>query len=351
MSNPKQNEKNELVSMTNDNSQSDIIIYNTIDGKASVALYAKDGKIWLNQKQMAELFATSVPNVNMHISNILKDRELSQGSVIKDYLITASDGKQYNVTFYSLEMILSIGYRVRSTRGIQFRQWATRHLAEYLVKGFTMDDERLKNPNGLPDYFDELLARLRDIRASEKRFYQKLRELFALSSDYEVREKATQMFFAETQNKLLYAVTHQTAAEIITSRANADKPNMGLTSWKGSVVRKQDIVIAKNYLDESEIDLLNRLTTLFLDTAELRVKERKDLTLDFWRSTADGVLTFNGKDVLQGKGSVSNAEMENMVDAVYEKFNARRKAQEASEADQEDLIILEDFNNRIKKLL
>lgn len=351
MSKIKQKEKNDLVPMTNDNSQSSFIIYNTLDGKASVALYAKDGKVWLNQKQMAELFATSVPNINMHISNILKEGELSKEAVIKDYLITASDGKQYNVTFYSLEMILSIGYRVRSTRGIQFRQWATRHLAEYLVKGFTMDDERLKNPNGLPDYFDELLARIRDIRASEKRFYQKLRELFALSSDYEVREKATQMFFAETQNKLLYAVAHQTAAEIITSRANADKPNMGLTSWKGSIVRKQDIVIAKNYLDESELDLLNRLTTLFLDTAELRVKERKDLTLDFWRSTVDGVLTFNDKDLLQGKGSVSNAEMEKNVVAIYEKFNARRKTQEALEADQEDLIILEDFNNRIKKLL
>ena len=332
------------------NEQSSIIIYNTIDGKASVALYAKDGKIWLNQKQMAELFATSVPNINMHISNILKDSELDKDAVIKDYLITAADGKQYNVTFYSLEMILSIGYRVRSKRGVQFRKWATRHLSEYLVKGFTMDDQRLKNPNGQPDYFDELLERIRDIRASEKRFYQKLRELFALSSDYEVREKATQMFFAETQNKLLYAVTHQTAAEIITSRANADKPNMGLTSWKGSVVRKQDIVIAKNYLDESEIDLLNRLTTLFLDTAELRVKERKDLTLDYWRSTADGVLTFNGKDVLQGKGSISNAEMEKIADAVYEKFNSRRKAQEALEANQEDLKILEEFNNRVNKL-
>ena len=332
------------------NEQSSIIIYNTIDGKASVALYAKDGKIWLNQKQMAELFATSVPNINMHISNILKDSELDKDAVIKDYLITAADGKQYNVTFYSLEMILSIGYRVRSKRGVQFRKWATRHLSEYLVKGFTMDDQRLKNPNGQPDYFDELLERIRDIRASEKRFYQKLRELFAISSDYEVRDKATQMFFAETQNKLLYAVTHQTAAEIITSRANADKPNMGLTSWKGSVVRKQDIVIAKNYLDESEIDLLNRLTTLFLDTAELRVKERKDLTLDYWRSTADGVLTFNGKDVLQGKGSISNAEMEKIADAVYEKFNSRRKAQEALEANQEDLKILEEFNNRVNKL-
>lgn len=333
------------------NEQSNIIIYNTIDGKASVALYAKDGKIWLNQKQMAELFATSKQMVSYHISNILKDNELSQDSVVKDFLTTANDGKQYHVVFYALEMILAVGYRVKGVRGVQFRQWATRHLAEYLVKGFTMDDERLKNPNGQPDYFDELLARIRDIRASEKRFYQKLRELFALSSDYEVREKATQMFFAETQNKLLYAVTHQTAAEIITTRADAEKPNMGLTSWKGSVVRKQDIVIAKNYLDESEIDLLNRLTTLFLDTAELRVKERKDLTLDFWRSTTDGVLTFNGKDLLQGKGSVSNAEMERMVDAVYEQFNERRKKDAALEADQEDMRLLEEMNKQVQELL
>ena len=187
-----------------DTQETNIIIYNTLDGKAAVALYAKDGKIWLNQKQLAELFATSVPNINIHISNILKEGELDKNSVIKDYLITASDGKNYNVTFYSLEMILAVGYRVKGKRGTQFRQWATRHLSEYLVKGFTMDDERLKNPNGQPDYFDELLERIRDIRASEKRFYQKLRDLFALSSDYEAREKATQMFFAETQNKLLY---------------------------------------------------------------------------------------------------------------------------------------------------
>ena len=333
-----------------DEAQSNIIIYNTMDGKAAVALYAKDGRIWLNQKQMAELFATSVPNINMHIANILKDGELTSDSVIKDYLITAVDGKHYNVTFYSLEMILSIGYRVRSNRGIQFRQWATRHLSEYLVKGYTMDDDRLKNPKGQPDYFDELLERIRDIRASEKRFYQKLRDLFALSSDYEVREKATQMFFAETQNKLLYAVTHQTAAELITARADAEKPNMGLTSWKGSVVRKQDIVIAKNYLNKDEIDLLNRLTTLFLDTAELRVKEQKDLTLDYWRATADNVLLFNNKDVLQGKGNISNSEMEASVIAEYQKFDSRRKKDEALKADQEDAMILDEIIEKTKSL-
>lgn len=331
-------------------SESNIIIYNTIDGKASVALYAKDGKIWLNQKQMAELFATSVANVNMHISNILKEKELDKKSVIKDYLITAADGKNYNVTFYSLEMIISIGYRVRGKRGTQFRQWATRHLSEYLVKGFTMDDERLKNPNGRPDYFDELLERIRDIRASEKRFYQKLRDLFALSSDYEAREKATQMFFAETQNKLLYAVTHQTAAEIITSRADAEKPNMGLTSWKGSIVRKQDIIIAKNYLNEDEIDTLNRLTTMFLESAELRVKERKDLTLNFWRTNVDALLTFHGKDILNGKGSVSASEMEIQVDNIYEEFNARRKKAEALQADIEDAKLIEEVIKKTKKL-
>ena len=223
-----------------------IIIYNTPDGKASVALYAKDGTVWMNQSQIAELFATSVPNINMHISNILSDGEVREESVVKNYLTTASDGKKYNVTFYSLEMILAIGFRVRGKRGTQFRIWANRNLMEYMVKGFVMDDERLKNPDGRPDYFDELLERIRDIRASEKRFYQKIRDLFSLSSDYDKTDKATQMFFAETQNKLLYAVTGKTAAEIIVSRADASKPNMALTSRKGSIVRKQDIFIAKN---------------------------------------------------------------------------------------------------------
>ncbi|MBR1928867.1 MAG: virulence RhuM family protein [Paludibacteraceae bacterium] len=224
--------------------ESNIIIYNSVDGRASVVLYARDGSVWMNQNQLAELFDTSIPNISMHIANVLSDGELEQDSVIKNYLTTAADGKQYNVTFYSLDMILAIGFRVRSKRGTQFRIWANQHLKEYLVKGFTMDDERLKNPDGRPDYFDELLERVREIRASEKRFYQKVRDLLALSSDYDATDKATQMFFDETQNKLLYAVTGQTAAEIIVSRADASQPNMALTSWKGSVVRKQDIFIA-----------------------------------------------------------------------------------------------------------
>lgn len=330
------------------NEQSNIIIYNSMDGKASVALYAKDGKIWLSQQQIAELFGTSKPNISMHIANILKDKELDINSVVKDYLTTAADGKQYNVVFYSLEMILAIGYRVRGVRGVQFRQWATRHLSEYLVKGYTMDDERLKNPDGRPDYFDELLARIRDIRASEKRFYQKLRDLFKLSSDYEAREKATQMFFAETQNKLLYAVTHQTAAELIVARADANKPNMGLTTWKGNIVRKQDIIIAKNYLMQDELDTLNRLTTIFLESAELRVKERKDLTLSFWQQNVNALLTFHGKEVLAGNGTVSNQDMENRVRDIYAEFDTRRKQQDALAADEEDLRLLDDLERQLK---
>ena len=322
--------------------QKDIIIYKTLDGKASVALFAKDGKVWMNQKSIAELFGTSKQSISRHVINILNDCELDSSSDVKDFLTTAEDGKNYNVTFYSLEMILAVGYRVHSIRGVQFRQWATRHLSEYLVKGFTMDDERLKNPDGRPDYFDELLARIRDIRASEKRFYQKLRELFALSSDYEAQEKATQMFCAETQNKLLFAVTHNTAAEIILNRADEDKPNMGLTSWKGTIVRKQDIIVAKNYLTEDEVDTLNRLTVIFLETAELHVKERRDLTLEFWKRNVDAILTLQGKDILTDKGRVTNAEMEETVKQIYERFNTRRKGYEARLADEEDMKLLEE---------
>lgn len=328
--------------------QNDIILYSTPDGKTHVSLMTRDGKVWLNQAQISDLFGTSVQNVSYHIINILKDRELEKDSVIKDYLMTASDGKTYNVIFYSLEMILAIGYRIRSIRGVQFRQWATRHLSEYLVKGFVMDDERLKNPDGRPDYFDELLQRIRDIRSSEKRFYQKLRDLFKLSSDYETKEKATQMFFAETQNKLLYAVTHNTAAEIVSLRADASKPNMGLTAWKGDIVRKGDIVVAKNYLHEDEIDKLNRLVMLFLESAELRVKDCKCLNLDFWKGNVDNLLSFQGYDILQGNGSISNSDMEKRVKLVYEIFDNKRKQIEAELADAEDLKWLEDLQDRIK---
>ena len=218
--------------MTKTQEEKQIIIYQAQDGKSQVSLYAKDGNIWLSQKQIAELFDTSKQNIGQHIAAILQEGELQENSVVKNYFTTASDGKNYNVAFYSLEMILAIGFRIRSKKGTQFRIWANQNLKEYMIKGFVMDSNRLKNPDGRPDYFDELLEQIRDIRASEKRFYQKVRDLFALSSDYDKSDKATQMFFAEAQNKLIYAATKKTAAELIIARADAKKPNMALTSWK-----------------------------------------------------------------------------------------------------------------------
>ena len=286
----------------------------------------------------------------MHISNILKDNELSPNSVIKNYLTTACDGKNYEVTFYSLDMILAIGFRVRSKRGVQFRQWANQYLKEFMVKGFVMDDERLKNPDGRPDYFDELLARIRDIRASEKRFYQKIRDLFMLSSDYDKTDKATQMFYAQTQNKILYAITGQTAAELIVSRADASQNNMALTSWEGNIVRKGDIYIAKNYLTDDEIDSLNRFVMVFLESAELRAKNRQDITMDFWRENIDRIIEFNDKKVLKGNGSVSNEQMKTIVRKVYDEFEVKRKQYDAQQADLEDLKEIEELEAHIKLL-
>jgi hypothetical protein len=328
--------------------EKNIIIYNTQDGKASVSLLTRDGNVWMNQNQLAELFDTTKQNISLHIISILEERELVENSVVKDYLTTAADGKNYNVTFYSLDMILAIGFRVRSKRGTQFRQWANRNLKEYMVKGFVMDDERLKNPDGRPDYFDELLAHIRDIRASEKRFYQKVRDLFALSSDYDATDKATQMFFAETQNKMLFAIMGQTAAEIIVSRANPDDPTMALTSWKGNVVRKQDIYIAKNYLYHDELDSLNRFVTVFLETAELRAKNRQGITMDFWRDSVDKIIALNDKQLLLHKGSIRNEEMENIVSGLYEAFDTKRKMQDATKADQLDLEELKTVEDKVK---
>lgn len=329
--------------------QPEMIIYEAENGKVSVVLYAKDGNIWLSQNQIAELFGTSKQNVSLHIINILKDKELDEDSVVKDYLTTAADGKNYNVTFYSLEMILAIGFRVRGNRGTQFRQWANQNLREYIVKGFVMDDERLKNPDGRPDYYDELLNRIRDIRASEKRFYQKIRDLFALSIDYDKTDKATQMFFAETQNKLLYAITGSTAAEIVTTRADHTKLNMGLTTWAGAIVRKQDIVIAKNYLTADELDSLNRFVSVFLETAELRAKNRQQIKMDFWRENVDRIIEFNDKEVLTDKGSISNAEMEEKVASVYRQFDANRKKKDAERADAADLEELTGLEMLVKR--
>lgn len=331
------------------NDESKIIIYNTPDGKTSVTLLAKDGKVWMNQNQLAELFSTSKQNIGQHISNILKESELEANSVVKNYFTTATDGKKYNVIFYSLDMILAIGFRVRSKRGTQFRIWANHNLKEFMIKGFVIDDERLKNPDGRPDYFDELLERIREIRASEKRFYQKVRDLFKLSSDYDKTDKATQMFFSETQNKLIYAVTNMTASELILSRADPEKPNMALTSWKGSIVRKQDIFKAKNYLTADELDTLNRLVTIFLETAELQVKSRKDITLTFWRENVDSILKFNEKPVLESTGKISHEEMEEKVREMYSRFDNFRKACDAQAEDNQELQELIELEHKLKK--
>lgn len=328
---------------------SDLIIYNTDDGKCKVSLLVQDNEAWLTQNQLAELFATSVQNISEHIKNILSDNELDEISVIKDFLITASDSKQYQVKHYALAMILAVGFRVRSPRGVQFRRWANTQLRTYLEKGFLLDKERLKNPQGRLDHFDELLEQIREIRSSEMRFYQKVRELFSLSSDYDKTDKATQMFFAETQNKLIYAITRQTAAELICERANAELPNMGLTTWKGAVVRKGDVIVAKNYLTADELDSLNRLVMIFLESAELRVKNQKDLTLSFWRNNVDNLLEFNGFEVLGNTGSRSHQQMEQFAKTQYDLFHHARKQQKLHELEKEELHELESWQKDIQQ--
>ena len=319
----------------------DLIIYNTDDGQANVSLLAKDGTVWCTQAQMAELFQVTKQSISHHLANCFQDREVNENSVVKYYLTTAADGKNYKTAFYSLDAILAIGFRVRSPRGAQFRRWANSALREYLQKGYLLNSERLKNPDGRPDYFDELLEKIRDIRASEKRFYQKLRELFALSSDYDKTDRATIRFFAETQNKLIYGVTGQAAAELILSRADSSKPNMGLTSWQGGIVRRKDIYTAKNYLTAEELDALSRLVSIFLESAEFRVSRRKDLTLPFWRGSVDKLLTDHEVPLLASPGVVSHQRMVDQVDAIYAAFDARRKKADALAADRQDLEELE----------
>ncbi len=327
----------------------DIIIYNTADGKAEIKLYADNGTVWLTQAKIVDLFNSSKSSISEHIKNIFSEDELDENSVVRKIRTTAADGKNYLVSYYSLDVILAVGFRVRSPRGTQFRQWANNTLKEYLQKGFILDKDRLKNPDGRPDYFDELLEQIRDIRASEKRFYQKLRDLFALSSDYKVTERATNLFFADTQNKLLFGVTRKTAAEIIDTRANADAPNMALTSWSGSIVRKADVIVVKNYLTSDEIDVLNRLVTIFLESAELHVKMRKDLTLDFWRASVDKLLLDHGVPLLQSHGRITMEQAQIHARKIYEEFDARRKAFDAAQADELDLLELEQETKNIKK--
>ena len=330
---------------------SSLILYTTDDGKSQMQLRAKDQTVWLSQREMAELFDVSTDNVGLHLKNIYEDGELSREATAEESSVVQTEGTrqvQRPVTLYHLDAILAVGYRVRSPRGVQFRRWASTVLKEYLVKGFVIDDERLKNPDGRPDYFDEMLARIRDIRASEKRFYQKVRDLFALAADYDKTDEATQTFFATVQNLLLYAVTQKTAAELIVSRANPADPHFGLLTWKGAQVRKQDIVVAKNYLTEDEVDTLNRLVVIFLETAELRAKRQTITSMGFWRENVGQIIVSNGFPLLSGAGTVSHARMEQKLEPLYLDFDQRRKADEARAADAQDEAELKALENTIK---
>ena len=330
---------------------SSLILYTTDDGKSQMQLRAKDQTVWLSQREMAELFDVSTDNVGLHLKNIYEDGELSRKATAEESSVVQTEGTrqvQRPVTLYNLDAILAVGYRVRSPRGVQFRRWASTVLKEYLVKGFVLDDERLKNPDGRPDYFDEMLARIRDIRASEKRFYKKVRDLFALAADYDKTDEATQTFFATVQNLLLYAVTQKTAAELIVSRANPADPHFGLLTWKGTQVRKQDIVVAKNYLTEDEVDTLNRLVVIFLETAELRAKRQTITSMGFWRENVGQIIVSNGFPLLSGAGTVSHARMEQKLEPLYRDFDQRRKAEEARAADAQDEADLKALESTLK---
>lgn len=329
----------------------ELILYQTEDGAAQIHLRHADGTVWLNQTEISKLFDTSKQNVSLHLKNLLNDKELDVNSVVKESLTTAVDGKRYATKYYNLDAILAVGYRVRSLRGIQFRQWATTTLREYLIKGFVLDDKKLKEPGGF-DYFDELLARIRDIRASEKRFYQKVRDLFAATSvDYDKHSSLAQTFFKTIQNKLIYAVTGHTAAELIVERADPAKPNMALTNWSGNRVRKADVAISKNYLQAAEIDVLNRLTTMFLDFAELRARDRQSISMAEWIEQTDRFLTFNEREILKNAGSISHEQMEQIVGNRFKAFDANRRKAEAIEAESEHEEELEKLEHDAQKLI
>jgi len=328
----------------------ELVIYRTEDGRDHIQLRLEDGSVWLTQAEIAGLFDTTKQNVSLHLKTIFSDQELSEGAVVKESLTTAADGKKYRTRLYNLKAILAVGYRIRSPRGAQFRRWATSTLEEYLIKGFVMNDERLKEPGGL-DYFDELLERIRDIRASEKRFYQKVRDLFAqTSADYDKDSDIAKTFFATIQNKLVYAVTGSTAAELIIARANPDKPNMALTSWKGDRVRKGDVTTAKNYLTSDEISDLNLLTTAFLDFAELRARTRQTTNMAEWVAQTDRFVSFNERAVLSGPGRVSHTRMEQIAHDRYQLFDTKRRHQEALDAEAEDITQLEIMAKSAKAL-
>ena len=327
----------------------ELIIYTTEDGHVAMQLRVQEGTVWMTQAELAELFQITPQNVTQHIKTIYEEGELPPEATCKDFLQVRHEGErtvQRQLKHYNLDMILAVGYRVRSPRGTQFHQWATTTLREYLVKGFAMDDRRLKEPGGW-DYFDELLARIRDIRASEKRFYQKVRDIYATSVDYNARSDAAQLFFKKVQNKMLWAVTGHTAPELIAGRSDPARPNMGVMTWEGSRVRKKDVTIAKNYLQAEEIEALDRIVVMYLDYAEDQAKRRKQMTMSEWEQKLDAFLSFNERDVLTHAGRIQAAVAEKLALGRYEEFDARRREAERLEADREDLKVLEEIEKEL----
>ena len=313
-------------------------VFATEDGSIRVEARLMSGSVWLSQKLMAQLYGVSVPNITQHLKAIFESGELTAESVIKEYLITATDGKNYKIKLYSLDAILHVGYRVRSTVGAMFRAWATERLKEYMVKGFTMDDDRLKYGDGLDNHFEELLARIRDIRSSEMLFYRKVRDVISASSiDYALRKNDEEIkkFFAHLQDCMLYAVCGHTAAEVKCFRAKADAPNMGLTHWRGDVILVRDIDIAKNYLTEDELNKLNLLVNMFLDYAELRASSHQDMTLADWQAQTEKFLTFNEQPVLTGYGTRRKEQAEKHVREQYALYKKKMKDQDLLDMEQE----------------
>ncbi|WP_353893562.1 virulence RhuM family protein [Proteinivorax hydrogeniformans] len=308
--------------------ETNMLIYQTEDGNTKIDVRLDNGNVWMTQRAIAELYQTSTQNITIHIKNIYKEEELLEDSTCKFYLQVGKEGNRKvkrNTRHYNLELIIAVGYRVRSHRGTQFRRWATERLNEYLVKGFTMDDERLKDMRGFgQDYFDELLDRIRDIRTSERRFYQKITDIYSTSVDYDPKAEVTKEFFATVQNKLHFAIHGQTAAELIANRADAKKNNMGLYSWKGDKVRKQDVTVAKNYLDEKELKSLNRIVTMYLDYAELQAERKKPMYMQDWIQKLNAFLEFNEHEILDNPGRVKREVADKLAVEQYEKYNDLR---------------------------
>jgi len=338
--------------MTPSSNNSEIVLYTTPDGTVKIDTIFQDETIWLTQKKMAELFNVKRPSITKHLKNIFESDELDEKVVSSILEHTtqhgAIEGKTQTkpVKYYNLDAIIAVGYRVNSKRATQFRIWATNILKEYIIKGFAMDDDRLKQVHKW-NYFDEWLERIRDIRASEKRFYQKIRDIYATAIDYDKNSEQAQDFFKKVQNKMLWATAGKTAAELIEARSNSEKPNMGLTSWRGSIVRKQDVAIAKNYLKENEIKDLNEIVTMYLDYAERQARKRQTVTMAQWAEKLDAFLEFNEQEILKHAGKVKAEVAKKIAEDRYEEFDGKRKKAEALAADAEDLKQLEELEKKL----